>query len=326
MKIFEERVSNCVDKVEYRIKVKQFRERMQKWKPGRMINNLSPFYFMDCKFNMQIYPNGRSEKESGYVSVFLYNGNEKDIYVTCLLSMGITKNCLVNQKIVSNQGLRWLKFYGITAIEDLEDDDEKLEIICTITKIMKDPAEGDKFENQYQLTSGIRSDVRDLAVSHTNEKERLVALETDMKTRYNNLMQGQNKMQIELKKKFDEITKSMSELSSANTNQQQQQHHGQLDQFDDYENDLHYSDIPKPKCVKCRSNLTSTSQIYQCPSGHLLCLICKDIFGATKCPVCHEPITRATGLESYLKILFPTTANFEFLSKNKLPHNISNVE
>ena len=43
MKMFEERVSNGVDKVEYRIKVKEFRGRMTKWNPGRRITNLSPF-------------------------------------------------------------------------------------------------------------------------------------------------------------------------------------------------------------------------------------------------------------------------------------------
>ena len=58
MKIFEERVSNGVDEVEYRVKVKQFRDRMNKWKPGRAIMNLSKFYFMDCAFELSIYPNG----------------------------------------------------------------------------------------------------------------------------------------------------------------------------------------------------------------------------------------------------------------------------
>ena len=325
MKIFDERISNDVDTVEYRIKIKQFRERMEKWKPGRKLTNLSPFYFMNSKFELQICPNGKNDDNKDFVSIFLMNENNEDLYVSYSMSLGHQTQSLENQKILSHQGFGWPKFYchGLGLRQPIEEEyDDKLEIICEITKLMRDPAEGGQFENQYQLTSEIRSYVRDLTDSHLREEGRLLALETDMKSRFNDMMQGQKAMQMEFQKKIDEVTKSMQEMKDVQINQQQQQ----PSRFDDTGNDIHYNNIPKPKCVKCRSNLTSTSQIFQCPSGHLLCLICKDISGETKCPVCHEAISRATGLEGYLKILFPTTANFEFLSKDKLPQNISNVE
>ena len=131
-------------------------------------------------------------------------------------------------------------------------------------------------------------------------------------------------MQTEFQKKIDEVTKSMQELKSVKLNHQKQEQ--ELDRFDNMEN-IHYNVIPKPKCIKCESNLTSISKIYQCPAGHLLCLICITIFVTAVCPICQQPLTRATGLESYLKILFPPTVeNYEFLSKDNLPQNISNVE
>ena len=253
------------------------------------------------------------------------NENQEDLFLDFSLSLGQQKRDLKNQEIQSNEGLGWDKFYCHLGHPIEEEYDEKLEIICTITKLMRDPAEGGQFENQYQLTSEIRSELRDLTDSHLREEGRLLALETDMKSRFNDMMQGQKAMKMEFKRQIDEVTKSMQDMKNVQINPQQQQQQ-QPGRFDDTENYIHYNNIPKPKCVECRSNLTSNSQIFQCPSAHLLCLICKDISGETKCPVCHEPISRATGLEGYLKILFPTTANFEFLSKDKLPHNISNVE
>ena len=321
MKIFEEKVSNGVDEVEYRVKVTQFRDRMNKWKPGRKINNLSPFFFMDCLFELHIYPNGEDTDSKGYVSIFLISANLEDLYVSYELSMGDEIQFLENQKIESLGGFGRAEFYS----HDLEDeyDDNELEIVCNITKVMKDPGEA-KMENQYQLTSKIRSDVEDLADSNAKVNEKVLELESDIKSRFNNVMQAQKEMQSEIKKKIDDLTKSMQELKNA---QQHQQPNQQPNKFDDIDSDIQYNNIQKPKCVTCRSNLTSTSQIFQCPTGHLLCLICKNISGKAKCPSCHEPITRATGLESYLKILFPITAeNFEFLSNNSSSQNISNVE
>ena len=332
MKIFEERISNGANEVEYRIKVKQFRERMNKWKTGRTITNLSPFYFMDSEFKLKICPNGETDESKGFVSLYLMNENEEDLYVSYSLSLGLKMQSLENQKIISNLGFGRAKFYCHSGYP-IEENDDNLEIICTITKLMKDPAAGKQLQNHYQLTSEIRSDVRlladdmrDFADSHSKEKGRLLASETDMKNTFSNLMQGQKTMQMEFKKKIDEMTKSIQELKNLQINHQMQQQQ-QLERFDDMENDNQFNFIPKPKCVKCGSNLTSTLQIDQCPAGHLMCHICKNISGQAKCPLCHEPTARATGLESYLKILFPTTVeNYEFLSKYKSPQNISNVK
>lgn len=320
MKIFDERVSNGVDRVEYRIKVKQFRERMEKWKPGRKITNVSKFHYLDSEFELIIYPNGYDDGNKGFVSIFLKSNNSHDLYVTYSMSMGLERQSLEDQKILSNQGMGFTKFYSHFINEF---DDDKLEIICIVSKIMTDPARGYQIENNYQMMTAIRSDVRDLLDSHSKEKGRLLERENDTESKFTNILQGQMAMQIEFQKKMDEVTKSMQELKSVN-NIQQQQHQGR---FDDLENDVHYNEIPKPKCVTCRSNLTSTSQIDQCPAGHLLCLICKNISRVSKCPICFLPMTRATGLESYLKILFPITAeNYDFLSKPNMPRNILNIE
>ena len=308
MKIFDERISNRVDNVvEYRVKVTQFKDKMEKWKPGRKINSLSPFFFMDCKFSLGVYPNGSDDERKGFVSVFLRNENCEGLYVSFSVILGLQNQTIENMKIGSNDGYGWGKFYGHWIKED---DDDKLEIVCRITKVMKDKGE-------HQLESVLRSDIRDLASSRSKENKRLVKHETDMKNRFTSIMQGQNTMQIEFKKKMDEVTKELKKMKCC------EQHQQQPVRFDDD----HYHQVPKPKCVKCGSNLTSASQIDQCPAGHLMCLICKDISGEARCPICHEPMTRATGLESYLKILFPTTVeNYEFLSKDNSPQNISNLE
>ena len=69
--------------VEYKVKVKHFKKKMNSWKPGKSIRNLK-FNYKDYEFQMCIYPNGNTEDAKGFVSVFLQNNNNLKVCINCL--------------------------------------------------------------------------------------------------------------------------------------------------------------------------------------------------------------------------------------------------
>ena len=62
---------------------------------------------------------------------------------------------------------------------------------------------------------------------------------------------------------------------------------------------------PKPECPACQETFTASTWIAQCSSGHLLCWACRQRPEHAQCPTCLHPIIgRASGMESYVKILY----------------------
>ena len=83
----------------------------------------------------------------------------------------------------------------------------------------------------------------------------------------------------------------------------------------------------KPECSVCFSKFSSSSHIFQCINGHLMCGTCKNKLEMSLCLTCGEPVNgRATGLENYLKSLSPTS-EFEFIAdKITSHHQVKDVE
>lgn len=62
---------------------------------------------------------------------------------------------------------------------------------------------------------------------------------------------------------------------------------------------------PRPECPECRVAFSASGWIAQCSSGHLLCWECKQRPENAQCPTCLHPIIgRASGMESYIQILY----------------------
>ena len=67
---------------------------------------------------------------------------------------------------------------------------------------------------------------------------------------------------------------------------------------------------PRPECPVCRVAFSGSGWIAQCSSGHLLCWECKQRPENTQCPTCLHPIIgRASGMESYIQILYKEIAS-----------------
>ena len=85
--------------------------------------------------------------------------------------------------------------------------------------------------------------------------------------------------------------------------------------------------IPVPECPVCFEPLNKSPKIAQCVLGHLLCWNCKQRLELKDCPTCKGPVCgRAFGMENYLKTLFPTPGEFQFLADKAGPGAVVNVD
>jgi len=88
-----------------------------------------------------------------------------------------------------------------------------------------------------------------------------------------------------------------------------------------------HNNIPVPECPVCFEPLNKSPKIAQCVLGHLLCWNCKQRPELEDCPSCKGPICgRAFGMENYLKTLFPTPGEFQFLADKGGAGAVVNVD
>ena len=63
--------------------------------------------------------------------------------------------------------------------------------------------------------------------------------------------------------------------------------------------------VKKPECPICFEEMSSSTKIAQCISGHLICWRCKERMKKKDCPSCGKIVDgRAFGMENYLRSLF----------------------
>ena len=88
-----------------------------------------------------------------------------------------------------------------------------------------------------------------------------------------------------------------------------------------------HNNIPVPECPVCFEPLSRSPKIAQCVLGHLLCWNCKQRPELEDCPSCRGPVCgRAFGMENYLKTLFPTPGEFQFLADKAGQGAVVNVD
>ena len=131
MSMVEEKISIGSGDVEYRVKVKKFKEKMKKWPPGRHITNLSSFYYENIDFLLSIVPNGSTINEKGFVSIYLFSNSNHKVYINCELKMGIGTIRKLENQLIGEIGIGWPKFYD-HSLNSLEMEQD-LEIVCIIT-------------------------------------------------------------------------------------------------------------------------------------------------------------------------------------------------
>ena len=240
----------------YRVKIDQFRNKMNQWKPGRSLE-LKPFVAHDDKtqFHLEVFPNGSKDEHKGHVSIFLHNDNDKSVHCSYELRIGSQTRSDEDMHFPPNEAWGSGKIFDHFFCRSWKKEtvDERLEIFCKISKLWTE-TDDMVFKSSQKLA---------------NEKQ-------------------------EMKMSSLEANVFLQEMGSSKVNQRS---------------------LPVPECPACCEPLTMTPRIAQCVMGHLLCWNCKQRPEMADCPSCRMPICgRAFGMENYLKTLFPTPGEFQFLA------------
>ena len=97
--------------VNYEMKIEKFQEKMRKWKAGRAVRS-KIFSIGHSRFQLNVYPSGRSENIRGYVSVYLHNLNAWDLMVTYSITVGTENHTREKSIIEKNYGIGKHDFLG----------------------------------------------------------------------------------------------------------------------------------------------------------------------------------------------------------------------
>ena len=189
MTITDEKVSYQDGRTCFKLKIKQFRDKMKKWKPGRVIES-KHFYYMDSKFYLQVHPNGDSHKERGYVSIHLINDNPYSINVEWEIKLDTRSERSVDCFSPRGDGgygdsWGWLKFYDqencseyLRILKYENDVDDQLEICCTIFKVWQDVHQA---KSPHLMTKEIAEDVEFMSGRISNVEEDIVDVREDIR-------------------------------------------------------------------------------------------------------------------------------------------------
>ena len=276
MGITDEKISHDQGMTSYRCQVLSFEDKMRSWKPGRLLR-LKSFYVNGVKLRLQVYPNGDSNANRDFTSIFVDSMSPNDIVIDMDLSMGRTKLSNTSMKVQAYGGLGWARFYDhnqhnfvaqMDSDSEPENHDEDLEIVWNIKKVWKVFDESEKVETIQNLESIQRQ---------------ITNLQTQFESKINNL-EVQMKQMMEVKNNNGSRRSSWGQLPAGDRHQM----------------------VPKPECPVCMEEMSSATTIVQCGAGHLLCWGCsqKPEMG-NRCPSCRGPfVGRAHGMEAYLKTVF----------------------
>ena len=243
--IAQEKVTYKGKETNYKVKIKSFDVKTKFWNPGRVVH-LNTFQHDDVRLTPEIYPNGSTHRDNGYVSFYLENEENEDIEVKFDVHLEPSRMlafCIDIPKGTKRGKGSWIKHKDLPLSEDGD-----LVMTLIIKKISKAAPESSHAINRLE--------------------DKVESLEYQLKKlsmKLSNSVEGRGK---------EERT------------------------------------LPKPECPVCFEEMTSTTRIAQCLSGHHLCWNCKEKMSSqgtdtAECPTCMLPVNgRAFGMENYLKTLF----------------------
>ena len=278
MGITDERISYKGGETSYRVVIDNFETKMHHWNHGRQVH-CKYFWHDDVKFKLSIYPNGNERSSQGYVSVFLHNESEKDVWADFTISMSKEEAKFETSNIAENSNWGQPKFFDHDDVRDSDEDDD-LAITVTIKRVWKEFAENE-LSNQ-SVSRGVK---KIQSVSIPQMQKELMKANKNLQTNMSSVL---SRLQS-LETKFSQMQTEKGGASGANWKNVPQADRGLM--------------IPKPECPVCFEEMNTETKIGQCLSGHYLCWKCKS--RVQECPSCKLPVDgRAIGMEQYIKTLF----------------------
>ena len=163
----------CVSDIdaEYRVIIQGFTDVMKTSNNSSEISNVKWFWFMNYKFKLLIYPNGNTEEDKGFVSIFLFCDNPEALWVNGEISIGGIRHPLTMFPLQDKIGRGFPKFLSHSAVV-FEDwmpklKDETLEIVCKITRIFMEPSMKQSSVNPDQDISSTVTKIEEMIRSQT---------------------------------------------------------------------------------------------------------------------------------------------------------------
>ena len=261
----------------YTVKIKDFKNKMKTWQPGQKISS-DQFIYQNTRMSLSIYPNGHSIDANGYVSVFLRNLSQDPFEADFELGLANElQNCMQrNINPGAGNGTHRLLYH----LESSTDDDEVLKISCKIKALRKNVT--------------------------TVADQKIVGMLTSMEAKIENIgsLQEWKDTLASIKSKIEEGA-SIIEEKIEDEESTGQKILAKLEALESKITNQSNNNFVKPRCMVCYEEMSSSTKIAQCISGHLLCGSCKERAGERDCSFCGQPVNgRAFGMETYLRTIF----------------------
>ena len=189
MGITKERVSHQNGQTHYRVLIRFFRDKMRNWNQGRLVR-LKTIDVDGVPLKLEVYPNGDSRENSGYVSLYIANLGTYDVGVEVDLHLHREHmNDVLDLKAGHYCG--YLRFLD-TDLLDIRADDEDLQITCTFKRVWKE-VEG--YNNNEAQTTKLEDEIKQLSEKCDNSTAMIKSLQESMRKIENELI---NKKEIPL--------------------------------------------------------------------------------------------------------------------------------
>ena len=274
----------------YAVKIKDFQNKMKTWPIGK--KTISEVFSVDgVDLCLTIYPNGDGKKNGGKVSVYLKNKSFDTIRVEYVLRMKDGEVSFTKDNLKPGSASSWgaptlYCHKGVTEVGT----DEKTKIQLTVKSVKKEVSNiallssiGTEIQRgNDQLETNIQSSIN----RSTNElKRKYESIENKVEAGSSNFEKRIANLESRLESRLEASTESIKMKIEDNTNKN--------------------NNIAKPRCPICFDEMSPSTKIAQCISGHLLCWSCKEKMGDKECAFCEEPVNgRAFGMEAYLRTIF----------------------
>ena len=274
----------------YAVKVKDFQKKMKTWPTGYM--TFSEVFSVDgVNLCLIIYPNGDEKKTEGNVSVYLENKSFDTIRVEYVLRMKDVEMSITKDNLKPDSVSAWgtQSLYCHKGVNEVESD-EKTKIKVTVKSVKKEVSNvallssiGTEIQRRSdQLRTNIQSSIN----NSTNQlKRKYESIESKMEAESSNFEKRIANLESRLESRLEASTEAIKMKIEDNTNKN--------------------NNIAKPRCPICFDEMSPSTKIAQCISGHLLCWSCKEKMEDKECAFCEEPVNgRAFGMEAYLRTIF----------------------
>ena len=262
------------DKASFSFSINNFPDAKRTKKTGEKIES-EIFSIMASRLNVSVYPSGRNDKDSGFVSVYLRNVSNHTVTVDYTLTVGNLVLDVKSRMIESKEGKGLPQFIKTSEVG------QDMVVTAEVTRVKEeiiDEAVGNMSLASWQLMK-------------KSEAENLQKLELKMEQKLEQKLENyvEKKLKHSLKEELNKLDQKINL------------------KFEDLKEDIK-APARAPECPICFEELKPPMKIIQCLKGHKLCEPCSQKPDIVSCPgACKSAFMgRDFGMEAFLLEQFQT--------------------